>query len=261
MSKIRKSQINATTLCKKHCGLLFTVVLALLGLILLVYGFSLTLPDTNASTSLTGSILGQSIPKSASQASFFAIAGSALLAGAIAISGIVKQRQTARSKNTIDFEASLSNSESYNSALAQITKIRERNEKHKYKIDSWAADDEASSSETRAIKTVLNYWERASNGVRKDVYDSDFLYDIYGTHVINLYNVMLPFIEARQKKQPKAYEHFLALCENWVKKRQTEDEKKARKNKNKGIVEAPEEAKEAEAKESPQGSVQKRDNE
>lgn len=256
MSRIRKIQINATTLCKKHCGLFSTVVLALLGLILLVYGFSLTLPHNNANTSLTGLLLGLSIPKSTSQASFYAVAGSALLAGAIAISGIVKQRQTARSKNTIDFEASLSNSESYNSALAQVGKIFERNKKYNYEIQAWAVEDEAGSTETRAIKTVLNYWERASNGVRKDVYDSGFLYDIYGTHVINLYNKLLPFIEARQVEQPKAYEHFLALCENWVEKRKVEDEKKARKNKKEAMVKVPEEA-----KESPKGSVQTRDNE
>ncbi|WP_339118847.1 DUF4760 domain-containing protein [Halomonas sp. BMC6] len=184
--------VSAAKLYKKSCGFVFTAFIAILGLGLLIYGFSLTGSENVGNSRLISTILGLSSSGGAGNASFFAIAGSALLGGAIAISGIVKQRQSARSKNTIDFEAALEDSDSYNDSFERVKKIVAKRDK--YPIAGWAEDDEANSDDTKAIKTVLNYWERASNGVRKDVYDSDFLYDIYGTHVLNLHKFLLPFI-------------------------------------------------------------------
>lgn len=251
MSKIRTNQIKASILYKKNCGIIFTAVISLLGMMLLLYGFSLTLSGSTVNSAPISSLLGLPIATSSSHASFFAIAGSALLGGAIAIIGIVKQRQTARSKNTIDFEAALEDSNSYNSSYAKVQKIVAK--KDNYPVMKWAGEDKVNSDNAIAIKTVLNYWERASNGVRKDVYDSDFLYDIYGTHVLNLHEYLLPFIEeVREKRQSKAFENFLALTENWLVKRQSEqeraDRKKAKKDKCETQEAATQEAKTQEAK-------------
>lgn len=258
MTKIRTSLIQASNFYKKNCSLLCTSLTALLGMALLLYGFYLTRSIISNDTAITSSILNLSVAKSGSHASFFAISGSALLGGAIAISGIFKQRQTARSKNTVDFEAALEDSDSYNTSYERVKKIVAKRDK--YPIAGWAEDDEASSDDAKAIKTVLNYWERASNGVRKDVYDSDFLYDIYGTHVLNLHKFMLPFIrKVRQGDQPKAFEQFLALSENWRVKRQAEERKAERIKASKEKAEARKSRKsKSENKKNEQGRVETR---
>lgn len=240
MSKIRASKIKTILFYKKVCGFFWVLFVGFAGLCLLFYGFSLIgLSAVESSSELAKNIHD---PKriNASFASFYAITGSAMLGGAIAISGIIMQRRTARSKNTIDFEAALEDSEHYNKSYERVKRVVAKREK--FPIADWADDDESLSDEANSIKTVLNYWERASNGVRKNVYDGDFLYDIYGSHVLNLYKFLLPFIRrVRQDSQSKAYEQFLIICEGWRLKRKAEDSKveknKMKKKNRKGKME------------------------
>ena len=135
------------------------------------------------------------------------------MGGAIAMVGIIKQRETARSKNTIDLEASIEDNR-YDEAFTTVYKLVTNRDN--ISVASWADDDKQSSPEAAAIKQVLNTWERASNGVRKKVYDNHFLYEIYGSHVLNIHEHLMPFmLKVRQERQPKAYQNFFVLAENW----------------------------------------------
>ncbi|MHB0775439.1 DUF4760 domain-containing protein [Halomonas sp. WWR20] len=160
--------------------------------------------------------------------SFFGILFSALLGGTIAIVGIWKQRQTAVSKNTIDFEVMLGSDEEYDKHWEVVKRVV-ANRNH-VSVAHWADNPNFDEPEAESIRYVLNSWERAANGINKKVYDSHFLYEMYGTHVISMHDHLLPYVmKVREVRQPKAHVKFLDMAEQWRKWRNQEDNAKARR--------------------------------
>lgn len=159
--------------------------------------------------------------------SFFGILFSAFLGGSIAIIGIWKQRQTAVSKNTVDFEAALGSDEDYDKHWEAIkAAVAERK---RIPVANWATDKNFEKPSAEAIRYVLNSWERAANGISKRVYDSRFLYEMYGTHVISMHEQLLPYIiRVRQDRQARAFSKFLDMAEQWRRWRLNEEIAKAR---------------------------------
>jgi len=161
--------------------------------------------------------------------SFFGILFSAFLGGSIAIIGIWKQRQTAVSKNTVDFEAALGSDENYDKHWEAV-KVAVADRKQ-IPVAHWAANENFENPPAEAIRYVLNSWERAANGITKKVYDSHFLYEMYGTHVISMHEQLLPYIiRVREDRQPRAFSKFLDMAEQWKKWRQQEEVTKARRD-------------------------------
>lgn len=157
-----------------------------------------------------------------SHPSFFGILLSTLIGSSVAIIGIYKQRQTARHKNSIDFEADLEGSESYENGWAILKRLVSSSEKNP--LSMWATETNFDSEEAQSIRTILNRWERASNGVAKKIYDDEFLYDMYGSHVISIHRKSLGYIiRVRQERQEKAFEQFLNMVEKWRERRRCED--------------------------------------
>lgn len=158
--------------------------------------------------------------------SFFGIIFSTLVGGSIAIVGILKQRQTAVSKNTVDFEATLASDADYDrhwEIVKRVVADRER-----VSVAHWAEDANFGEEEAEATRYVLNSWERAANGVAKNVYDGHFLYEMYGTHVISMHDFLIPYIlRVREVRQPKAFSKFLDMAEQWQKWRKQEASAKA----------------------------------
>lgn len=153
---------------------------------------------------------------------FFGIIFSTFVGGSIAIVGILKQRQTAVSKNTVDFEAMLAGDADYDGSWDVVKRVVA--DRARVSVAHWAEDANFEKREAEAIRYVLNSWERAANGVAKKVYDSHFLYEMYGTHVISMHDFLIPYIlRVREVRQPKAFSKFLDMAEQWQKWRKQEE--------------------------------------
>lgn len=142
-----------------------------------------------------------------------------LIASTVAIVGIRKTRQSAREKNSIDFETIYKTNENILKAwkIALPIMISANNNEIRRYAGIFL------SKENESINTILNTWERAANGIFHNVYDGNFLYKTYGTTVIKLYEELHPFIEARQAKNPRFYLQLSRLYINWKIKRQREN--------------------------------------
>ncbi len=142
-------------------------------------------------------------------------------ASIIAIVGIRKQRQSAREKNSIDFESGYKRSKQINDAWIILMKaVRNSNN---VPIESWASQDKFASTEASAIRLILNEWERAASGISHSIYDNDLLYKTYGTTVIDLYTFLRPFITEKQRHNPRFYAQFAKLAVCWMVLRSNEN--------------------------------------
>ena len=203
----------------------------LLAIVLFICGLSTGNAETPEGSSVATGQVG--LPPT-----FFAIISTALIGAAVAIWGIATQRHTARSKNTIDFEHEIKHGQ-YTENFANVSKALNSKDCNEETVKEWAKKSFQTTEEAQSIRKVLNTWEGASNGVRKKIYDSHFLYDIYGSHVINLYTKLSPFIKEVRKdpKRQRAFDHFIELANEWKewrKKEERQKEKQRKKTRNHG---------------------------
>lgn len=66
---------------------------------------------------------------------------------------------------------------------------------------------------------ILNAMEGCANAIRYGIYDEDFIYNIYGSHFIELYELTYGFIKARQIKQARIWVNFEWLAVKWTLRR------------------------------------------
>ncbi|TQV87275.1 DUF4760 domain-containing protein [Aliikangiella coralliicola] len=144
----------------------------------------------------------------------------ALAAAIVAVFGIAFQRKTAREKNSIDFEESYKKNTNIKNAMLEIYSLNESKVRALIKDDGSVDDNDKS---VIAIRRVLNEWERAATAISHQVYDNQYLYQIYGTTVLNLFDVLHPFITARQNKNSRLYINFQLLAVDWIIKRKRDE--------------------------------------
>ena len=151
---------------------------------------------------------------------FYSTIIAALIAAAIAIISIGKQRQTSREKNSLDFESSYKRSDKVEDAwqtMLNILKLRKI-----IPLEMWGRDEVRQTKEARALMTVFNEWERCANAIRNGLYDEMFLYKVFGSTVIFLAKEFEPYLTARRSVNIKFYGNFCWLAENWMIRRSRE---------------------------------------
>lgn len=87
-----------------------------------------------------------------------------------------------------------------------------------------AANDERSQEEIdwehrTAAFLLLNALESCANAIRYGIYDEDFIYNIYGSHFIEWYELMYGLIKTRQLKQERIWVNFEWLAVKWTLRR------------------------------------------
>ncbi|WP_122677722.1 MULTISPECIES: DUF4760 domain-containing protein [Pseudomonas] len=87
-----------------------------------------------------------------------------------------------------------------------------------------AANDERSQEEIdwehrKAAFALLNALESCANAIRYGIYDEDFIYNIYGSHFIEWYELMYGLIKTRQLKQERIWVNFEWLAVKWTLRR------------------------------------------
>lgn len=63
---------------------------------------------------------------------------------------------------------------------------------------------------------LLNALESCANAVRYEIYDEDFIYNIYGSHFIEWYELCYGLIKRRQRKQERVWVNFEWLAVKWT---------------------------------------------
>lgn len=152
---------------------------------------------------------------------FFSTIIAAMVAAAIAIISIRKQRQTSKEKNSLDFESSYKRSDKVEEAwqvLLNILKVRKT-----IPLEMWGRDEVRQTKEARALMTVFNEWERCANAIKNGLYDELFLYKVFGSTVIFLAKEFEPYLTARRSVNIKFYGNFCWLAEKWMIKRSWEN--------------------------------------
>ncbi len=144
----------------------------------------------------------------------------ATLAVFVAVIGIFKQRQTARDKNSIDFESSLELSGDYEESW-EVFHVAAAN-RLDAPLEAFADIEKYGTREDKAIRYILNWWERGANGIERKIYDDSYLYDSYKTHVLTIQTLLSPYIKVVQQRAPSAYEKFNKMALKWRQRRDAE---------------------------------------
>lgn len=119
----------------------------------------------------------------------------ALLAAAIAIWGILSQRAIASRQNTLEFIRN-SESDQVNVKAREIFNL----EANKDGLEKWAADSQASSEQTKAIRIVLNEHELIAIAIQRGILDDKTYRRYFKSGVIKTWEHARPYILARRTR-------------------------------------------------------------
>lgn len=70
-----------------------------------------------------------------------------------------------------------------------------------------------------SASVILNAMEGCANAIRYGIYDEDFIYNIYGSQFIDLYELTYGLIKARQIKKARLWVNFEWLAVKWTLRR------------------------------------------
>ncbi|MDN3485906.1 DUF4760 domain-containing protein [Pseudoalteromonas sp. APC 3224] len=140
---------------------------------------------------------------------------SATLGLSAALAGMFYQRQTAKEKNTLDFQQKLKDDKDYLDHVVVLGGIIHSLER-KQTLLELAKPENSNDSRVMSIRYVLNTWEQAANAIRHKLYDEAFLYSSHKSSVIDLSLHLRPFIRERQKKNISLYSDFSLLALKWT---------------------------------------------
>jgi hypothetical protein len=82
-----------------------------------------------------------------------------------------------------------------------------------------ASTAEADWKNRTAACALLNSLESCANAIRYGIYDEDFIYNLYGSHFIEWYELTYGLIKTRQLKQERIWVNFEWLAVKWTLRR------------------------------------------
>lgn len=156
-------------------------------------------------------------------------ATTAVVAGVIALFTIKKQRQTARENNSLSFERDYKRCEYVRSAW-DVLFHRVFKNRSSFAVERYAESRFSKSEGNKAIKDILNEWERAANAINHRLYDDRFLYKAFGSTVLFLRKGFYPYIAARRSDNASYYRQFMSMSLRWMIMRSKEKEYKNSKH-------------------------------
>lgn len=110
-------------------------------------------------------------------------------------------------------------------------------------INSLREEDENKEKIKQLVLDIVNFYERMSIGIIKEVYDEDICYDDNGYHMVHFYAWTKGFIsEMKEKHGPRIFINFQYLAENWQNRLSRENamqDSVLRKSYKKGTIQNP----------------------
>lgn len=158
----------------------------------------------------------------------FAIILSAVLALIAAFYNVAYQRQTARENNSLEFQKNLLQDKKYAKCLEVAVRVMSE---RKIPVRELAKREvkQEHQTEARAVRYVLNTWERAANAILHNLYDEQFLYEAHKSMVIHFGVYFREFIDESQKYQVTFYQNLNWLILHWSIRRDSFAEKETKK--------------------------------
>jgi hypothetical protein len=134
-----------------------------------------------------------------------------LIGTVVAVVSLRSQRHLARAKNTLDFDRDFKEKEMH-ALQAAHRLMREMTPVELEELGAREIPGEA----FRTIARALNVWEGVAIGVRNNVYSERLLRDGYGSTVVWMYRHARPFVDQRQRNNPRYYNNFCWLGTRWA---------------------------------------------
>ncbi len=160
--------------------------------------------------------------------SVLAIITSAILALTAAFVGVFYQRQTAKEKNTLDFQSGIQSDKQYVDSMRKLATIF-RDYDSSITIGDLANDLHVNKPESQAIRYVLNSWEKAANAIRHGIFDDNYLYSSHKSTVLLIGVKCRPFIRARQATNTSLYTNLNWLIMKWTIRRDSFEEQETKR--------------------------------
>lgn len=126
----------------------------------------------------------------------FAIAGTALIAGSIALWGVLSQRAIARRTLTLNHMRSLDSDKDMIAARKKFIELAGKPEG----LTPWADPGKESSEEVQAIRLVLNDFELIAVGIQFGTIDYEFYRRYNRSTVIKYWYAAAPFVYSVRKQ-------------------------------------------------------------
>ncbi len=134
----------------------------------------------------------------------------------VAIISVIKVQSTAKKKQTADLMFGCRMDEQLRLGNEMVATMHDP----AGSIKDLLKPERADGDETRAVKYVLNHWERICVGINEGIYHEEMLRQANRTNVVNLYRKAKPFIDAVRHQTGKKtfYKDFEKLALKWEKK-------------------------------------------
>ncbi|WP_165385554.1 DUF4760 domain-containing protein [Pseudoalteromonas phenolica] len=161
-------------------------------------------------------------------ASTGAILLSATLALSAALVGMYYQRQTAKEKNTLEFQQKLKEDDTYMEHLKALSSVIHSSDREE-KLIELAQSSKMNNSHSIAIRYVLNTWEQAANAISHRLFDNHYLYSSHKSLVVTFNLLLSEYISERQRTNISLYSDFCWLSDKWAEKRVSPNSRKAKR--------------------------------
>lgn len=142
----------------------------------------------------------------------------ASIAAIIAYHNWKRQKELHREKMSLDFQNYYQNDEDILKHRDNLNYLFRNYHDVQDNLDEISFDNDFFTS----MIFVLNAWERCAHSVRKGVYSEQFLYDIYGSNLIGIYDKLEKFIVKRRLSNDLAFDNLLWLAFRWKLRRKLE---------------------------------------
>ena len=134
-----------------------------------------------------------------------------------------------RSKNAIDFEKALEDSDGYKASLDELSSFKSTTMSEPLALIDLAKNPKSDPKAYESALYILNWWERGANGIKCKVYREDVLLKVYRGHLINLTEYLKPFIKERRQHNPRVFKEIEWLTKRWEAHTRNEDRNHRRK--------------------------------
>lgn len=136
------------------------------------------------------------------------------LAAIVAVFAYKAQLKAQRLKSSLEFSKEFSQNEITQDALNIYIKLVKN--RLDVPIENWAQSENQSSKEARAIRTLINEFERLSAGIKHSIYDENFLYESHATSILRAHTNLKPYIDTLNSSNPLLFKRFDELAFRWA---------------------------------------------
>jgi hypothetical protein len=147
-----------------------------------------------------------------------------LISALIAIHSLKQSRVLQIQKNTLEFDGHHVSNKELIKAYGTLTKITENNlskSSDQYLVS--LIEEKKHCDDSKAIRYILNTWERVARGMKHGAYNEDMLYEAFKTLVLRIHSTTKVFRTETQKNYPSSWACFDDMAYRWAKRKAKED--------------------------------------